>query len=424
VGGNTTGRADKPTRRGRGGPVKASALVLAGLLLAAGCGDSDEASGGGATPGAPDDTTGGGASLVSADLECPAPTDGTVDKYTDLSAASGFSISGSSIWVAMEAGFLEEEGLDVTVDFPGSTPRTVQLLIAGQADSAQPDPGAIINAESQGYDLKAIWTTGTGTFFGFAVHPDSPVTEWTEEQIRGTKIGISEFAGGEVPIVRGALARLGLKEGTDVEFIPIGDGGATTADAIETGRVDVFAGSYPDFAALLSRGVDLRIITPEDIEAFPRNSLAVLGEDYENPEELCKSIRYARALSKAIVFMQTNPEAAADMGRKYAVEQVEGLDLEGVVGVLDGLLLRAGRVFFDDPANTDFYQRVGFMDVDSWYDYQDFLIQGGVEDEEGIRLTEQVPLEGVVVNDHIDEINNFDHAAIEQMARDWPTPTE
>ncbi|MPZ22704.1 MAG: hypothetical protein GEU28_03995 [Dehalococcoidia bacterium] len=391
---------------------------LAGMALV-GCGDDDDddddepsAPSGEATSAAP-----------SGDATSDEGGNGELTTWHDLSAASGPSVSGSAVWVARDAGFLEQEGLEVELDFPGSTPRTMQLLVAGQAQSAQPDPGTIINAGSQGFEVQALWTTGAGSFFGFSVLPDSPITEWTTEQIAGTNVGISEFAGGEMPITRGALARLGLVEGEDIEFIPIGSGGAETAEAIESGRVDVFAGSYPDFTSLQARGVDLRIITPADIEAFPRNCLTVLSEDMEDPEFRENVVKYCRALSKAVVFYHHNPRAASYIGAQNAPEQIEGLTLDEVVGVFDGLLGRAASIYFDDPESPA-YRRIGYKFIEDWDDYQTFLIEGAVVDEEGIRLEEPVDLEAIVNNDLIDEINDFDFDEVVQFAEAYEYPDE
>ena len=124
----------------------------------------------------------------------------------------------------------------------------------------------LLNAYAAGQKLKAFYQPTYGQQFGFVVPEDSPITEWTAEQITGTTIGITELAGGEVPIARAALTRIGLTEGEDASFYPTsGDNQAVTVDAFNTGKIDIFAGSILDHAAVQVAGMELRAITPDFI---------------------------------------------------------------------------------------------------------------------------------------------------------------
>lgn len=331
----------------------------------------------------------------------------------ELSAEEGADFIGAPIYVAEELGYFEEEGLTVQTEYPGSTPRTVQLLVVGRGQIALPDPAATISAKARGHDLKSLWTYGRSSFFGMAVLPDSPIQSWDTASIRGTTIGISELAGGEVPILRGALSAAGLKEDEDVELQAVGGGSAEAADALESGDIDLVAGSYPDFFALEARGLKLRIITPDTIESFPRNSVTVKAEDLEaHREELTG---YLRALSKSMVFMRANPEATAGFVKKHAPENTGDLDITTIADVLlEGLLLRGVEDYFTEGSPV--YQKVGSQDLEGWENYMNFLVEGGVE-AEGVKLEKKVPVNEIVDNGLIDAANDFDYAAIEREAK-------
>lgn len=333
----------------------------------------------------------------------------------ELSAEEGADFIGTPIYIAEELGYFKEEGLTVQTEYPGSTPRTVQLLLVGRGNVALPDPAATIAAKARGHDLKALWTYGRSSFFGFAVAPGSPIQQWDTASIRGKKIGISELAGGEVPLLRGAFAALGLKENEDVEITAVGGGSAEAAEAVESGKIDVIAGSYPDFFGLQARGVKLRFVTPASIESFPRNSVTVKAADLESHRE--ELTGYLRALSKGMVFLNANPVAAAKIAKKYAPENLGDLDIETLSEVLlKGLLVRGLTDYFKQGSPV--YQKVGSQDPKAWDTYMTFLVEGGVESE-GVTLDKPVSVREIVDNSLIDPANDFDYAAIEKQAKDY-----
>ena len=149
---------------------------------------------------------------------------------------------------AVEQGFYEEEGLEVEFNYQTAG---MQLVAGGTVEFGELSCDELLNASAAGQEVKAFFQVVYGQGFGFVVPEDSPITAWTAEQITGTTIGITELAGGEVPIVRAALAQEGLTEGEDVTFFPTsGDNQAVTVDAFNTGKIQIFAGSILDHAAV------------------------------------------------------------------------------------------------------------------------------------------------------------------------------
>lgn len=399
------------TRSRRSGEIKwpwrqpGTALAVGSVLavLMVGCaGGADIASGDDGDDG---DT---GAAAAGDDTE--------LITLVELSAEEGPDFIGTPGYIAREMGYYAEEGLEVVTQYPGSTARTVQLVLGDQGDVAQPDPAAVIAAVGQGNDLVSLWTSGRGTFFGFAVTSDSEITEWTAEQIRGKNIGISEFAGGEVPLVRGGLAMIGLEEGEDVTLTPIGGGGPEAANAVESGSVDLVAGSFPDFSSLQAEGVELRIITPEVIDNFPRNSVVVTPSYLEQNRKAIEG--YVRAWTKGTLFMRANPNAAARIAQKAAPENLGEMSVEQIESIfINDLLLPGIAPFFEE--GSDDFEQIGRQQVDAWENYMQFLIEGGVESDGGVALTEPVDVSSIVDNSLIEAANDFDYAAVEQDAANY-----
>jgi NitT/TauT family transport system substrate-binding protein len=360
-------------------------LTMSGGLLAA-CGDDDDSGGGSGT-----------------------------GSMTWLSPTPGPDFIEIPAYIAEEMGYYEEEGLEVTTEYPGSSSRAAQLLSAGRADLALPEPSFVLSAADSGSDVRSVWVLGNGSFFGMAVLEGSPIKEWSAETVRGTRIGISEFAGGEIPLLRGALALIGVKE-SEVELVVVGDGGAEAADAIESGDIDIYSTGDVGFAMLDAAGVDLVRITPDIVAGFPRLTAMVQGEYLESNRE--DIVGWCRAWSKGIVFMNENPTAAAVIAKEYAPEAMGETPVKDVQeAFVEALLLRGLTEYFDP--NSDVFHKIGMQNLQGWEDYMNYLIEAGADSDEGVRLENPVDLDTVVTNELIDEVNDFDYESIEKDAASY-----
>jgi NitT/TauT family transport system substrate-binding protein len=367
--------------------------VLGGGLLAA-CGGDDEAD----NPIASDDQGGSGSNSTSRVVELlstPGPT------FTDGPGA-----------VAEEMGFYRDDGIELSVEYPGNSVRALQTLVGGTGTIASADSFALLVAVAEELDFTSVYLGARGYAFGFAVNGASPIEEWSADAVRGTRIGVTEFAGGEVPVLRGALARMDLAEGDDVELVAIGTGGPETADAIESGSVDIVAASVFDFEIFRVSGVDLRVITPGYIQSFPGHGYATTPDLLESNRD--SLVRLLRAKAKGTVFLRANPQAAAEMAIAAAPASAEGMDVELVAGFL-GSVYADGNAFAFEDGNPDFH-RLGVQDPAAFDDFQQFLIETGSEDDDGTTLSAEVDVEAIIHNDLIEEINDFDFTEIEALA--------
>lgn len=333
-------------------------------------------------------------------------------RLTELSAFPGPQFANAIGYTAEELGFFTEEGLDYTIEYPGSTVKTTQALVAGTTGIGWLDTFGIMVAHSQNFPLKALYRTIQGNAFQFGVPAGSPITTWDAESVRGKKIGISDFSGGEVPVLRGALFRLGLAEGADFELVPIGEGGPETVEALRSGTVQLVAGSSIDFNALEKGGAPITTITPDYLKSFP-------GHTYATTPELLTSNRAAmvaclRARTKALVFAHSNLAAAAQIGMDHAPASSEGLTLQDVQEFLQLFSLDVNQMYFQEGSDT--FHKIGLQNPADWDGYQTFLVDAGVEDE-GASLTQKVDVNQIVTNELIDEVNDFDYAAVETMAK-------
>ncbi|MPZ23800.1 MAG: hypothetical protein GEU28_09690 [Dehalococcoidia bacterium] len=397
--------------------LRGTALGGAGLAAAAfvGCGDDDDdddddddapgdGDGGASTPAAGgDDSTPAAGAETEEEGEDDGGGSGEVE---NVSFAYGFPAPHAGIlfthYAAAHGGFWEEEGLEI--EFLLQT-AGVPLLAGGTVEYAEVSCDELLNAIAAGQELLAVYQPTYGQQFAMRVPVDSEITEWTAEQLEGTAIGITELAGGEVPILRAALSLIDLEEGLDVEFYPTsGASQAITVDAFNTDRIQVFCGSILDQAAIEVAGLELRDITPQAVlDASGDNAIGV-RTDYlaENREQV---VRFCRGLAKAKVWAFANVDAAIELALSIAPETGS---VEEVSSFVD--LLHINRALPPESAGIE----EGEIWVDGWNEFQQLLIAGGTgSPDDPLTFTEPLDISLIVDNSLLAEIWDFDRAEVE-----------
>jgi NitT/TauT family transport system substrate-binding protein len=217
--------------------------VLAALaLLASGCTGSSApagapaaskpanappaASSGAAAPAAP---TGGAAGPASGSAPGAAPAGPPLSMkfaYTALSTTI------APYWIAEEAGYFREEGLDPELSFISASTVGMQSLIAGEIDVTTVTGGAALQAAANGADIAIFATNVNALISQLITAPD--VT--APEQLRGQPLGVVRFGTVSDFVAKLLLKSWGLEAGQDVPLIQLG-GQAETIAAMQSGGV-------------------------------------------------------------------------------------------------------------------------------------------------------------------------------------------
>ena len=71
-----------------------------------------------------------------------------------------------------------------------------------------------------------------------AVNPNSPIKSYGD--LKGKKVGVSDFGGTETPVTKRVLASLGINPETEVTWIPVGNG-VQAGTALQRGAIDALA---------------------------------------------------------------------------------------------------------------------------------------------------------------------------------------
>jgi ABC-type nitrate/sulfonate/bicarbonate transport system substrate-binding protein len=307
--------------------------------------------------------------------------------------------------IAKELGYFTEEGVDVEIVAGDGSSSILQQIISGNADAGLPSPGATMLAASTGRDLVTIYQYEYSNVFTLAASKESGIT--SVEQLRGKAVGVSDLAGGEVPLVRAALKEAGLEEGVDVTITPVGEGGSLTLNALQEGKIQAYASSLFDEALVTAAGYPMVDILPERLQAFPANSVVTTPKMLK--EKGPAMVGMMRAVAKAILFTEINPDAAIAIAGKYAPEEFSdpAVVKSGWAAITKLKTVPAGIA--DEPRGT-------FV-KDSWTEYMEFLQQG--TQEEGA-LQGPVDLGTLLDSSYLEEINDFDHEAVIKQAEQYP----
>lgn len=139
--------------------------------------------------------------------------------------------------IAKEAGFYEQEGLNVTMNYNNSNPDNIQALLEDKVDLVSAGSTAVLNYIDQGSDIVIIGGQMTEGVALFAL-PEraSEFSEISEATLAGKKVGVTRMQTGDIAL-RKALADQGA-DLTKIDFVEL-DSPATIIEAIKKGEVDL-----------------------------------------------------------------------------------------------------------------------------------------------------------------------------------------
>ncbi len=151
-----------------------------------------------------------------------------------------FAGSWATAWIAKEAGYFADEGLDVELVRVGGSSRMVAAMLGGSAPIIQAGAVAALTANVAGSDVVIIGSTGTVSPFRLMARPEIK----QPADLKGKKAGITTFGSTSDQVVRIALKHFNLEANKDVAILTFGAQPEAFA-ALSNGAVQVAALSYP-----------------------------------------------------------------------------------------------------------------------------------------------------------------------------------
>jgi NitT/TauT family transport system substrate-binding protein len=267
--------------------------------------------------------------------------------------------------------------------------------------NASPEPLAVIRL--QGVKMKNYYTAYQGNILGLRVPADSPVREIKD--LKGKKIGVIALGGAAVLAAKGILAASGLDPDADVTFVAAGES-AQTAALVRARQVDALSQFDTQYALVENAGVPLRRIPSADIDRFPSNGFMALEETLTSRR--AEAAALARGYAMGTIFAMANPEAAIRILWE-AYPQTRATSKDEATALKDDMktLLARAEAWKLEKGNA---KKWGESNMENYDAYLDFLLKNAV-------IKEKPAAVNLVTNDLIDEINNFDVAAIEAQAK-------
>jgi len=318
-----------------------------------------------------------------------AAQDTTVNMINPLPRSTNFF----PLVVGEALGYFAEEGIKVNLLPSDTSIPYVAFIQNGQADLSMLDPVETVNAINAGAKINTVYEVMQNAPEAIGVL-DSSAYDSVDDLV-GTTVGL--VSDRDRAFLQAALDAVG-KSIDDVQTVVLGESGPTLAAAIRDGNVSAISGAAPDWIALNANGINVRLITPEELLASPANTFAANAETLEEKRGAMEG--FLRAWSKGMYVASVNPEAVAQMLRKGVPEEWENE--------------AAGQLFLDMSIgmNVSTTERLGDLQTDVWTALQPRLMSSGA-------IEKEVDVTSFLNDIYIAAANDFDRAKVEADAAAW-----
>lgn len=317
---------------------------------------------------------------------------------------SAIGMHALDVAIASELGYYREEGLETEILNLGQTPLATLALDTGDTEFGigtlsfqlplfvKGELPPVVNCMEMVYPYK----------YDVVVLPDSDVTSY--EDLKGKRIGVSSLGVTEYPATRALLNGLGIDPDADVSWIAVG-GGLAGGTALQQNAIDAYAGFDSTLGTIEGAGIAFKALPrPARVPNFGGNFVTVSQKFLA--EQTDTAIGFSRALRKSQEFIIANPSAACMVFLTMYPELVpRGSTSAETIPTLRPAAERRAKLFrpfiegsrYGEMTIAEFEESATFLDIEVTGDMNQLF-----------------------TNDYIDEMNDFDLAAIQQQARDYP----
>jgi NitT/TauT family transport system substrate-binding protein len=307
----------------------------------------------------------------------------------------------------IQLGFFEDEGIDLELVAVGGSGTLLPQVAAQQITFGQPNPDLPIVAVDKGepFPLKFFFNIWRTQLFEFVVKADSPIESIAD--LEGKNIGVGGLSWGNIPMTRAMLAAEGLDPETDVTLLPVGQGPAAWT-RFESGEIDALNLYAQQHEMMRLTGVDIRRLPlREEFRIIPSNGLVAHNETIEEQPNLVAG--FGRAYAKSLVACWANAEACAKSVWVYDPAQRPPREQEAKwVSDQAQILLAVKPLMTTFEANEP--EKLGYYSEASWKALMNAMKTGGQIERTDYDVSQ------FFTNRFIDEINDFDSAAVESLS--------
>ena len=230
-----------------------------------------------------------------------------------------------------------------------------------------------------------------------AVAPGSQLKSYTD--LKGKKVGVSDFGATEFPVTKNVLKALGLDPEKDVNWVSVGNG-TPAGVALQRGVIDALAYFDTGFGQIEAAGIAMTYLPrPTTIPMVGGQFLMALPSTFERDRALL--IGFGRSVCKASQFLLANPAAGAKAFLKMYPETAPrgSSEDEALKAILQSISRRI-KLYSPPYANT----KMGAINE------QEFRTEAEMN---GLSIKDY---QAAYTNELIDKINDFDPAKIRAEA--------
>jgi ABC-type nitrate/sulfonate/bicarbonate transport system substrate-binding protein len=225
-------------------------------------------------------------------------------------AWSAVSALNSPFWVMNDAGFLQQEGLDMELVYIASSPTVARATLAGEIVISGANSQVIVDVGLAGGDLVAMGAiTNVVAFYVMAAPEIKSVTD-----LKGKVVGVTRFGASTDFGMRMLLSKYGLEAAKDVPFIQIG-GMPELAAALS--KKTVFAAPMSQPMVYVAQQAGMRMIANLAKEEIPFMHIGLTTSKKWVREYRPQAKAFIRAYGRSIHFMHTRREQTRSIFAKY-----------------------------------------------------------------------------------------------------------
>ena len=305
----------------------------------------------------------------------------------------------SSLPIAL--GYWKEEGLDVNVFGVAGDTAGVQLVSGSKMDFISLGGDPLLAARGKDVPLKAVYMHARMPIGRFVVPRSSGITKVTE--LKGKTLGMPVINRGTY--VEAIFKEAGLDMAKDTKFVATGTG-APALLALRRGDIAGWMSWDTAVAELENRGMEFVEFRPSTFDSQFGNVIVTREEVIRDNPKLIVGL--CRGIAKAVHFGLHNPDAAIQMHWKLYPQSKPQVTDEAK------LMADSRRVFM---ARFSSYELRGTNkygeSLPAPWDYAADLMR-----KQGY-LPDKFDVTQAYTNQFIDQINDWDRAAVEAQAKAW-----
>ena len=223
------------------------------------------------------------------------------------------------IYLGVEQGFFEEEGLDVTITSVNSGAATVSGVVSNDFEFAFTGVLPFFQAREANVPLAAVAngvyqtspeTHGEGRSTAeILVNSDSPIVDPAD--LEGATVAVNALGGVQELAARNSLEANGV-DPSSIKFVELPV--PTQPDALAQGQVDAIFAAEPFETIALNEGARI-VLSPYNDTEFPLDLAIYITSQQFLSEQADVVERFGRAINRSMAYAQSNPdEARATIG--------------------------------------------------------------------------------------------------------------